>query len=89
MGFDRKIVILKGRIKLSVQVEQEEVLMDFIVVDAYSPYIAILAQPWLHALGTVSSILHQKVKFPTKGQIRELRGCQALVRQCLIAAINH
>ena len=41
MGFDGKIVILKGRIKLLVQVEQEEVLVDFIVVDSYSPYIAI------------------------------------------------
>ena len=57
IGFDRKMVIPKGRIKLSVQVEREEVFMDFIVVDAYSPYIAILARPWLHAFGAISSTL--------------------------------
>ena len=84
------MVIPKGRIKLLlVQVEQEEVLVDFIVVDAYSPCTVILARPWLHALRAVSSTLHQKVKFPTKGRIGEIRGCQVSVRQCLIARINH
>ena len=61
------MVIPKGKIKLPVQVEQEEVWVDFIVVDAYSPYTAILARPWLHALGAVSSTLHQKVKFSIEG----------------------
>ena len=32
--------------------------MDFIVVDAYSPYTAIVARPWFHALGAVFSTLH-------------------------------
>ena len=36
--------------------------VDFIVMDAYSPYTAIVAKPWLHTLGAVSSTLHQKVK---------------------------
>ena len=72
MGFDRKMVILKERIKLPVQVDKEEVLVDFIVVDAYSPYIAILAWPWLHAFEVVSSTLHQNVKFPTEGRIEEI-----------------
>ena len=43
MGFDGKMVIPKGRIKPPVQVEKEEVLVDFIVVDAYLPYKTILA----------------------------------------------
>ena len=89
MGFDRKMVIPKGRIKLLVQVEQEEVMVDFIVMDMYSPYTAILARSWLHALRAVSSTLHQKVKFLIEGRIGELRVCQASVRQCLIAAINN
>ena len=80
MGFDGKMVILKGRIKLPVQVEKEEVLMDFIVVDTYSPYKVIQARPWLHALEAVSSTLHQKVKFPTEGRIGEIQGCQASAR---------
>ena len=39
--------------------------VDFIVVDAYSPYMAIVARPWLLALGAVSSTLHLKVKYPS------------------------
>ena len=43
IGFDGKMVIPKGRIKLLVQVEKKEVLVDFTMVDAYSPYTTALA----------------------------------------------
>ena len=55
-----------------MQAGSEVVEVDFIVVDAYSPYIAIIARPWLHALGAVSSTLHLKVKYPFGDQIEEL-----------------
>ena len=61
--------------------------MDFVVVDAYSPYTAIVARPWLHALGAISSALHLKVKYPSGNQIEELVGSQSMARQCLVAAI--
>ena len=67
VSFDRKVVIPRGQIKLPMQAGSEVVEVDFIVVDAYSPYIAIVARPWLHALGAVSSTLHQKVKYHSKG----------------------
>ena len=54
--------------------------MNFIVVDAYSPYIAIVGRPWLHALGVVSSTLHLKVKYPARDQIEKLVGSQFLAR---------
>ena len=63
--------------------------VDFIVVDAYSPYTTIVARPWLHTLGVVSSTLHQKVKYPSEGQIEEILGDQAMARQCMVAAIRH
>ena len=63
--------------------------VDFIVVDSYSPYTAIVARPWLHALGTVSSTLHQKVKYPFKGLVKEILGNQSVARQCMVAAILH
>ena len=50
-----------------VQVGNEVVKVEFIVVDAYSPYTAILTRPWLHAMGVVSLTLHIKVKYPIKG----------------------
>ena len=62
--------------------------VDFIMVDAYSPYTAIVARPWIHALEAVSSTLHQKVKYPSGGQMEEIRGDQAMARQCMVAAIS-
>ena len=63
--------------------------VDFIVMDAYSPYTAIVARPWLHTLGAVSSTLHKKVKYPSEGQIKEILGDQSLARQCMVVAIQH
>ena len=74
VSFDGKVVISKGQIRLLVQVGSEVVEVDFIVVDAYSPFTAIVARPWLHALGVVSSTLHQKVKYLSGGQIEEIVG---------------
>ena len=89
VSFDGKTVIPKGQIRLPVQAGSEVVEVDFIVVDAYSPYTAIVARPWLHALGAVSSTLHLKVKFPSGGRVEEIVGSQPMARQCLIAAISH
>ena len=89
VSFEGKIIIPKGQIKLPVQTGSETVEVDFIVVDAYSPYTAIVARPWLHTLGAVSSTLHQKVKYLSEGQIEEILGVQAMARQCMVAAIRH
>ena len=45
MSFDGKIVIPKDQIRLPVQAGSEVVEVDFIVVDTYSPYSAIVARP--------------------------------------------
>ncbi|XP_075658803.1 uncharacterized protein LOC142628637 [Castanea sativa] len=89
ISFEGKAVIPKGQIRLLVQFAPEVVYVDFIVVDAYSPYTAIVARAWLHALGVVSSTLHVKVKFPSGDQINELIGNQSMARQCMAAAILH
>ena len=45
VSFDGKVVIPKGQIRLPVQAGSEVVEVDFIVVDVYSPYTAIVARP--------------------------------------------
>ena len=55
--FEGKIIIPKGQVRSPVQTGSE-VEVDFIVVNAYSPYTAIVARPWLHTLGAVSFTLH-------------------------------
>ena len=83
------MVIPKGQIRLPVQADTDMVEVDFIVVDAFSPYTAIIGRPWLYSLGAVSSTLHQKVKYPSRDQVLEIVGSQSMARQCLIAAIQH
>ena len=56
---------------------------------SYSPYTAILRHPWIHSMGVVPSLLHQKVKFSTEHGIMEVRGDQCMARKCQIAAVGH
>ena len=89
ISFERTIIIPKGQIRLPVQTGSETVEVNFIIVDAYSPYTAIVARPWLHTLGAVSSTLHQKVKYLSEGQIEEILGDQAMAQHCMVAAVRH
>ena len=80
VSFEGKIIITKGQIRLPMQTGSEVVKVDFIVVDAYSPYTEIIVRPWLHTLGAVSSTLYQKVKYPSEGQVKEILGDQSVAR---------
>ena len=64
VSFEGKIVIPKGHIRLPMKTSSNVVEVDFIMVHAFSPYTAIIGQPWFHTLGSVSSTLYQKVKYP-------------------------
>ena len=77
VSFKGKIIIPKGQVRLLAQTGSKVVKVDFIIIDAYSPYTA------------VSSTLQQKVKYPPESQIKEILGDQALAKQCMVAAIQH
>ena len=64
VGFNRKDVTPKGQIKLPVVTKGKEVEVNFIVVNAYLPYTAILGHPWIYSIRLVPSTLQQKIKFP-------------------------
>ena len=89
VSFEGKTVTLRGQIRLLIQTGLDLVEVDFVVVNAYSPYTTIVARPWLHALEVVSSTLHQKVKYPSDGQVKEIVGNQSMARQCIVATILH
>ena len=80
VSFEGKMVVPKGQIRLLVQTGTDVVEVDFIVVEAFSPYTAIIGRPWLHSLGAVSSTLHQKVKYSSGGQVLEIVGSQSMAR---------
>ena len=45
VSFEGKMVVPKGQIRLPVQISTDVVKVDFIVVDAFSPYTAIMGRP--------------------------------------------
>ncbi|XP_050289887.1 uncharacterized protein LOC126728046 [Quercus robur] len=89
VSVEGKTVTPRGQIRLPIQTGLDVVEVDFIVVDNYSLYTAIVARPWLHTLGAVSFTLHQKVKYPLEGQVKEIVGNQSMARQCIVVAISH
>ena len=89
VSFEGKTIIPKSQIRLPIQTDSEVVEVDFIIVDSYSPYTTIVARLWLHTLGTVSFTLHQKVKYPLEGLVKEIFGSQSIARQCMVVAILH
>ena len=80
VSFDGRVVIPGGQISLSVNMEGKEVIVTFIVVRSFSPYMAILGRPWIHTMKTISSTLHVKVKFPTEYGVVVVRGNQRVAR---------
>ena len=58
VSFEGKTVTPMVQIRLPVQTSSDMVEVDFIVVNAYSSYTAIVIRPWFHVLGAVSSTLH-------------------------------
>ena len=89
VSFEGKTVIPKSQIRLPIQTDSEVVEVDFIVVNSYSLYTAIVVRPWFHALGAISSTLHQKVKYPSEGLVKGILGSQSIARQCMVVAILH
>jgi hypothetical protein len=61
---------------------------EFIVIQAPSPYNAIMGRSWLHRMRAVPSTLHQKLRFPTKDDVMEINGDQVVAKQCVLAAVK-
>ena len=74
------MVVPEGQISLPVNMEGNEVMVTFIVVNSFSPYTAILGRPWIHTMGAIPSTLHVKVKFHTENDIATVRGNQQVAR---------
>jgi len=47
-------------------IKGKEVMVNFIVVHAFSLYTEILARPWIHAVEAMPSMLYLNVRFLTK-----------------------
>ena len=62
------------------------------MVDAKSPYNAIMGRTWLHSMEAVPSTHHQKLRFPLRvadGSFKMVivRGNQQMTKECLMAVV--
>ena len=61
---------------------------EFIIINASSPYNAIMGRDWLHRMRAIPSTLHQKLRFPTKDGVMELSGDQVTAKQCVLTSVK-
>ena len=88
VSFDGKVMIPQGQISLPVSMEGKEVMVTFIVVNSFSPYMEILGRPWIHAMGAIPSTLHMMVKFRTEQGVATVKGNQLVAQQCLVVVVH-
>ncbi|XP_050877412.1 uncharacterized protein LOC127081173 [Lathyrus oleraceus] len=60
-GGSRREVVRE--VDLPILVGTHQFTVTFQVMDIYPAYIFLLGRPWIHVVGVVTSILHQKLKF--------------------------
>ncbi|XP_074363343.1 uncharacterized protein LOC141703790 [Apium graveolens] len=65
VGFNGETKRTIGEIHLPTYAGGINLLQRFLVIDGVSTYNIILGRAWIHDMKTVSSTLHQVVKFPT------------------------
>uniref|UniRef100_A0A2N9IZX2 RNA-directed DNA polymerase n=1 Tax=Fagus sylvatica TaxID=28930 RepID=A0A2N9IZX2_FAGSY len=60
--------------------------VEFLVVDCPSAYNVIIGRPTLNRLRAVTSTYHLLVRFPTEHGIGEMKGDQAMARECYLTS---
>jgi hypothetical protein len=62
--------------------------VEFLVVDCPSAYNVIIGRPTLNRLRAVTSTYHLLVRFPTEHGIGEMKGDQAMARECYLTSVS-
>ncbi|XP_026450803.1 uncharacterized protein LOC113350916 [Papaver somniferum] len=81
-GFNGALTKPLGDIVLQVNAGPMKVDTRFSVVEAPSPYNAIINRRWLHKIKGVATTYHQYLRFPTPEGVMEIRGDQVTAREC-------
>ncbi|XP_073294523.1 uncharacterized protein [Primulina huaijiensis] len=85
-GFAGHAVYPEGEITLPLTLGtgdlRKTVMTVFTVVDAQSSYNIILGRPAMNEMRVVASTYHQKIKFPVRERVREVKGNQPSSRKC-------
>ncbi len=87
-GFSGELIIPRGKTILPVLEGLINLQTEFLVVQASSPYNAIMGRDWLHRMRAVLSTLHQKLRFLIVEGIMEINGDQVAAKQCVLAIVR-
>ncbi|XP_073116152.1 uncharacterized protein [Elaeis guineensis] len=91
-GFSESSVISEGTIRLPLTVgtrpKQVTIHVDFLVLNLPSAYNVILGRPSLGTLKAVVSSYHLIMKFSMEARVGQVRGNQAVPRQCFAAKLQ-
>ncbi|XP_026461075.1 uncharacterized protein LOC113362795 [Papaver somniferum] len=71
-----------GDIILQINAGPMKIDTSFSVVDAPSPYNAIIGRRWVHKIKGIASTYHQCLRFPSPEGIMEIKGDQVTAREC-------
>ncbi|KAK3000526.1 hypothetical protein RJ639_021865 [Escallonia herrerae] len=88
-NFDVKRILVDNGSSAEVPLNQAKLMLDFVVVRVPSAYNAILGRTALNQLRAVVSTYHMKMKFPMENGVGEVKGDQAVARQCYMASCRN
>ncbi|XP_024027821.1 uncharacterized protein LOC112093493 [Morus notabilis] len=76
-GFTGDSVIPQGTIRLPITAgekpQQTTTMANFVVIKGGSQYNVVIGRPTLQAMRAITSVYHQKVKFPTPNGVGEMK----------------
>lgn len=88
-GFNETPVWPMGWIILPMKAGSRNLQVEFVVVDAPSPYNAILDRTWLHEMKAIASTYHQVVRFiGAEGWQEDIKGDQMTAKKCQVNAVH-
>jgi BarA-like signal transduction histidine kinase len=92
VGFASTSIYLLGVTSLQITAgtypKQATKKVDFLVVDCPSAYNVIIGRPTLNRLRAVTLTYHLLVRFPTENGIGEMKGDQAMARECYLTSVS-
>jgi hypothetical protein len=82
------LVVISLQIIADTYPKQATKRVEFLVVDCPSAYNVIIGCPTLNRLRAVTSTYHLLVRFPTKNGVGEMKGDQAMAKECYLTFVS-
>ncbi|XP_026420119.1 uncharacterized protein LOC113316111 [Papaver somniferum] len=82
IGFSGETMTAIGRVSLPTTLGGKTVMQYFSLLDCRAPYNAILGRDWIHAMGAITSTIHQCLKFFTPAGVMKVRSDQVASHKC-------